>query len=273
VTIDHRAIAKGRAEAQIALDERRQRLHRGLDVHRLAGAAIHPHMQARQRLHTGIAVARGVVLQEGERQREGFGLDALEARAAEHHIDAVMQDIAPDTVPEQLHGPLVAIGLEHAGAPEFQEPEAAIAIEKAREIVFASRVEIGAGRLGHIRSQQPVGADHLGFHLAEAIDLALAVDNHDVVAEPVIGVDVPPREEAARVRPGAHLVVEHLEAQALAAANVLRRSREAHFEIADPAEDIRHAAGIAHNPFGGVEARDHFAGKAGDRGQRAPAAG
>ena len=43
-----------------------------------------------------------MVVQKGERQREAARIGALQAGAADHHVDAVVQHIGADAVPEQL---------------------------------------------------------------------------------------------------------------------------------------------------------------------------
>ncbi len=87
MVIHYRAIAEGRTKAQIALDERRQRLHRCLEIKRLAGHTIHPHMQARQRLDAGITVARGVMLEE--RERHGHSLGLMPSKLAQPNITSM----------------------------------------------------------------------------------------------------------------------------------------------------------------------------------------
>ena len=110
-----------RPEAQIALDERRQRLERRLGVDLLARQAIHADMQPVVRAAPPLGRRQRIVMQEAQRHGVLVGIGAGEAGAADHHVDLVLAHVGPQAVPQQLDGPLVAIRLEHAGAAELHE--------------------------------------------------------------------------------------------------------------------------------------------------------
>ena len=101
-----------------------------------------------------------MVVQEAQRHRVLVGVDPLEAGAADHDVDLVLAHVGPQAVPEQLHGALVAIGLQHARAAELHEAIARRAGGDQRgDVVLALRVEAVRADLRHLLAQHAVGAD------------------------------------------------------------------------------------------------------------------
>ncbi len=168
-------------------------------------------------------------MQERKRQREGVGIGAFEAGAADHHVEPVLQHIGPDAVPQQLDRALVAIGRQHAGAAELQEFQAGVACDQGGDVEFAGAVE-AAVPLRHVLTQQAVSADHR--RLARRARRGV-VDDEQMIAHRIERVDVAARQHRGRVRRRRHLAVEDLEAQPLRAPHVGRGPRETHLERAE----------------------------------------
>ena len=121
LAIDHRAVADIGAGPEIALDQRRQGFESGAARDGLRGHHVHIDAQMLMRPHAPfLGRERGVV-----EEAQGLGMHgrigALEARAADHDVDAMLVHIGPDALPEKLDGAPVAIRLEHAGAAELHE--------------------------------------------------------------------------------------------------------------------------------------------------------
>jgi hypothetical protein len=68
------------------------------------------------------------------------------------------------------------------------------------------------------------------------------VDDEEVVAQRVVSVEVPPRDERGRIRGCRELVVEHLEAQSLRPADLLRPGGKPDLQGAEPPEERIEAA-------------------------------
>ena len=208
------------------------------------------------RPHLPFGRSRGVLLQEAQRQGERVGIGARQRGAAEHHVDPVGQNVGPDPLPEQFDGPLAAIFLDDAGAPEFQEALALVAGEHRRDVEFLGRVE-AAGERRHLLAHQPVGADDATVERAAAA----MVDDQEMVAIAVEAVAVAPGHALQLRGLGAHLLVEDAVAQFLRRLHLGRVAGEPHLQIADSPErggsGIEAADDVAH--LGRHEAQDHAA--------------
>ena len=212
-----------------------------------AAHPVHRHVPARQRLGPPFRRRECVVVQEAQRQGMRLGIRALQAGAAEHHIHAVVQHIGPDAVPEQLHRALVAIGLEHAGAAELQKALAGVGGEQRRDVELAFRVEAGVA-LRHLLTQQAIGADDLrlaALSLAERAGGRVVVDDEQVVADGVIGVDVALLQAGHHVGDGRHFLMEYAVTQLLRAPDVLPARREPDFQRANPSQRRAEAGRLA----------------------------
>ena len=146
LVVDHRAVADKGAEPQIALDQRRQCAQAPPSGRSRLRHAVHVDMALRQRRALPVLRRRREMMQKRQRQRERIRIGAVEARAADHHVDTVPPHIAPDAVPQQLDGALVAIGRQHAGAAELEEVRSAMAREQAADVEFAGAVEAADAR-------------------------------------------------------------------------------------------------------------------------------
>ncbi len=191
---------------------------------------------------------------QGKRKRAGIG--ALKAGAADHDVDPVMQDIRPDSRPQQFDSALVAIGFEHAGAAEFQKPQLRMGCEHRRDIVFARCVETLVS-LSDVLTQQPIGADDLrlgasGTHIAGTV-----VENQQVIAETVEIVDVAPGKHRRPLCGRRHLLEENLIAQSLRPADIAGGEGEADFEGAKATEAWSKLPVIAHDAAWSAEKIPH----------------
>ena len=101
------------------------------------------------------------VMEEAQRLGMRRRIGALEARAADHHVGAVLAHIGPHALPQQLERALVAVGLQHAGPAKLHEAVIGLRAEQWRDIVFALRVE-AVVEVGDLLAQHAIGADHLG---------------------------------------------------------------------------------------------------------------
>ena len=139
-------------------------------------------------------------------------IGSRKARAAEHRVDAVMQRIGPDAAPEQLQRALAAIALGDAGAAELEETLARMARDQRADIEFAGAVETEI-RLGDLLPQQAIGADDR----RPSVDRRhRAVDDDQVVADPVEAADVAPDQAGGRIRARAALLEEDADSAAFA---------------------------------------------------------
>ena len=147
-----------------------------------------------------------------------------------------------DAVPQQLDRALVAILGEHAGAAELEELQLGVAADQRIDVEFVRRVE-AAELLRQRLAQQAVGADHRRAGI-ERVAVALfailgVIDDQQVVADRVVGVDVAARQQPRRVRDRRALSIENPVAQLLRLAHLLCGLRQPHFERADAAEALR----------------------------------
>ena len=271
--IDHGAVADLGADAEIALDQRRQGVDRRAGVDRLLGDAIHRGVAVRQRADAPFLGGEAVVVEEGERQGEAARVGALEAGAADHHVDAVAQDIGPDALPQEFDGALAAIFRQHAGAAELEEGLARLGVEERLEIVFAGGIE-AVGAIGDRLAQHAIGADDLGPRLAEGLGLeAGVIEYQDVVADGIEGVGVAAGHHGAGVGDGRHFLIEDAITQFLRALHLADGASEAHLEIADAAErGLVRRADEAADRRGYLETRQHVEAAGGQPALRLEAA-
>jgi len=164
------------------------------------------------RAHAAVLRGEVIVVEIGERGGVNIGIGAREARAAEHVADAPLRQIIADAAPQQLDRRRVAIFRRHAGAPELQKLAAVpsgVCLERG-EVVFGGTVET-AVMMGDTLAEQSVCADD-----TRAVRSRLF--NQQVIAEPVVGIDVETARTAARCSP--HVAEKNLIAQRLRGANV-----------------------------------------------------
>src|SRR5712692_10785711 len=110
-------------------------------------------------MRLGAPVFRGlrVVMQERQRQFKLVRVGALEASAADHHVEPVLADISPDSVPQQFNRALVAIARLHAGSSELEEAQAGMTLDETGDIELVLGVET-AMAFRHVLAKQAIGA-------------------------------------------------------------------------------------------------------------------
>ena len=123
-----------------------------------------------------------VVMQERQRQRQPVGVGALETGAADHDVEPVLPDIAPDAVPQQFNGALVAVTRQHAGTAELEKAQIRMTLDQAGDIEFVLGVE-AAIAFSDVLPQQAVGPDHR--QLAADRGLGGVVDHQQMIADSV----------------------------------------------------------------------------------------
>ena len=141
-----------------------------------------------------------------------------------------MQHVGPDAVPQELDRALRAVSRQNTGAAELEKPAFAVAREQRSDIVFAGAVEAAAA-LGDLLAQQPVGTDH--DRLAGG-SVGGVIDDDQMIADRVVGIDVALRDHLAGIRHSAHFFVEHAIAKFLRAAHVGGGARQPNLERAEP---------------------------------------
>jgi hypothetical protein len=203
-----------------AFDERRQGAQRQTRVDHVRRQQAERGLGLRVRRGAPALIGPGVVVQEAEAQRVPGRIRALEAGAANHHIDAVPAHIGPDAVPEQLDRLFRAVGRQHAGAAQLQEAQALMRLQQRRDVELALGVET-AMALGHILPQQAVCADNALPLLAKGAGRVM-VDDQKMVADRVKPVGVAAQHQAGEIRLGRLLLIEHPVTEALRAPEVQR---------------------------------------------------
>ena len=153
--------------------------------------------------------------------------------AAEHHIDAVRQRIGPVALPQGFQGAAGAVGAEHAGPAELQEPLVRIARGQVDDIEFALRIEpVMAG--GNLLPEQPVGADDLLLDIA----CQRRVEHQKVIAIAVDTVEIALLPHGVFGKPGTHFLDEDPVAQRLRRLDFAARGCKPHFQGSDAAENL-----------------------------------
>ena len=156
----------------------------------------------------------------GQRVRIG----AVQAGAAEHQVDLVVEDVGRDAAPQQLHGDTAAIGGIDTGAPELEYPTRKI--HDRRDVVLVRRVEMAQFRRG-LALDQPVGADHPLWAGADRM-----IDHQQMVGDRVEGIAVTVARGGGQIGLGTHLLIEHAVAQRLHGVDLRGRIGDPDAEIA-----------------------------------------
>ena len=119
--IDDGAVAEISAQAQVGLDERRHRFQRSLLIDLGHRHAVHRDIELLARAAAPFLGSQSPMVKIAQRHPVLVEVDPLEARAADHHVDAVLADVCPKAVPEKLDRALAAIRSQYAGAAELHE--------------------------------------------------------------------------------------------------------------------------------------------------------
>ena len=109
-----------------------------------------------------------------------------------------------------------------------------------RDVEFGLCIEPAIG-LGHLLTEQPVGADQLaiGQNNGLVIGQVRALDDDEVIAKRIEAVAVDALQGGFRSRPGMQLLVEHAVAQALAGFDLARVARLAQDQSASLDVNVR----------------------------------
>ena len=240
--VDDRAVANERAKPQIALDERRDALERRFRVDLILGQAIHRHAQSAARTAQPFLRGKRIVMQEAQRFGVRVRISAFKTRAADHHIDLMLAHVGPKAMPKQFHRALVAVGREHARAPQFHKAVIGrLGGNQRRYVVFARGVKSEAA-LGHVLAQHAVSTNHLRqFGTSDGRGFArfIEVDHQQMIADRIVGIFIAAAELGETRRHRAHLFVENLIPQPLRHFDLGAGSCQPHFEISNPAVYFR----------------------------------
>ena len=95
----------------------------------------------------------------------------------------------------------------------------------------------------------------LGLGARKRFGVNVIIEQQQVVAKGVVLVDVVPQHRRSAAWYGRHLLIEHLEAQPLDPADLLRRCREPDLKAAEPPENWTERTGIARMQRSGSQAR------------------
>jgi len=206
--VDPRPIADKPAEPQIRLDQRRRARHRQPSVKRILRHQIHPQPVGAARPHPQRLGGQMVVMQKGQRLRQCHHVHAMETRRPEHHLDAALQHIVRQTVPQMKHcGPAAQVFV-HARPPQFQQ-SAARSFQRL-EVILALRV-VPPGQRHPVAGQQAVDA----HDILQPIGIPPAVDQQQMLEEGIERIPLQPRGVIDQRAIAAQFLDEHRIAQPL----------------------------------------------------------
>ncbi len=117
-------------------------------------------------------------MKPGERHPEPLDVGAVETRHAEQNLDAVQKHIVGQRVPQQEHRRAAALPRLDAGTAKLEQP--APRRPQQRQVVLGIAV-VPPEAVGLVRSEQPVGADHI----VEPARIAAAIDEDEVIVHAV----------------------------------------------------------------------------------------
>src|SRR5215468_7450281 len=140
------------------------------------------------------------MMQKRQRQRETSRVGTVKARAPEHDIAVVLQEVRVNAVPKELDRTLVAIGREYAGAAKLEKLKLIVARQQCADIEFSRGVET-AIVFGKRLSQEAIRSNDRRTIQRAAIVCGV-VDNEQVVAYGVIAIDIPAGKKPCRIRNG-----------------------------------------------------------------------
>lgn len=147
---------------------------------------------------------------------------ALKAGAAQHDVDVMGTHIVPNPLPEEFHHGSGAVGLENAGASEFEEAVVGVGGDERRDVKFSLRVETAMG-LGNILPEQAIGPYQASvrkpYRVISIFFGRIAPDHHEMVADLIEAIDVHAPLGHVAQRFGSKLFVEDPVAKPLACGN------------------------------------------------------
>src|SRR4249919_1812855 len=172
-------------------------------------------------------------MKERQRKRQPLRISAVDARASEHHIAMVLQNVCVDTVPEKFDGALVAVRRKHAGTAKLEELQTVMTRDESADVKLASGVE-STILLGKRLAQQSISADH-GRSVQRTTVMRSMINHEQVVAYRVVAIDIAPRENSGRARNRGPLLIKNLVANFLSLTYLSGRLSQPYFQCADPA--------------------------------------
>src|SRR5215813_11407455 len=81
------------------------------------------------------------MMQERQRQCETSGVGAVKARASDHDIAVVLQEVRVNAVPKEFDRALVAIGREYAGTAKLEKLKSIMSRQQCADVEFSRGVE------------------------------------------------------------------------------------------------------------------------------------
>ncbi len=169
-------------------------------------------------------------MQIGKRQRQGIGIVAGQAGAAEHQIDVEPRDIGHQALPQKLHGAGPgAIAFQHAGTAQLEIfGVGRQAVQHRGDVIFAGGIETASPRR-ILLARQPIGGDHQRLTV---LAMGFAVHHQKVVADIVIFVEIAARLAHLRRGDRRHLFIEDAIAQPLRQLDFMLGLGQPHFQRA-----------------------------------------
>jgi hypothetical protein len=177
------------------------------------------------------------MMQKGQRQCETSGVGTVKARASEHHIAVVLQEVRVNAVPKEFDRTLVAIGREYAGTPKLEKLKFIVARQQCADIEFSRGVET-AIVFGKCLPQKAIRPND-DRTIQRAAIVCGVVDNQQVVANGVIAIDIPAGKKPCWIWDGGAFLVKDAIAQFLRLPNFGGRLCQPDFQCAYPAEALR----------------------------------
>ena len=129
---------------------------------------------------------------ETTRVMQGARVGTVQARASEHDIAMVLQNIRVNAMPKKFDRTFVAIWCEHAGTAKLQKLKFGMARKQPSDVELARGVKT-AIIFGERLPQKPIRSNDGRTIQCAAIAYGM-VENQQVVADSVIAIDIPTGE-------------------------------------------------------------------------------
>src|SRR5262249_18662082 len=230
--IDDGTAADVRTEPHILLDQRRQLRPCGFDVERSLRQPVHLDVTLGPRTQTPGLRGGCIVMEIGKRQRNPLRIDVREAGAADQHVDAVANRIAPNPMPQEFDGALGAVFGQHAGAAQFEKFQPALPLDQLREPVLAGGIKSAMTFRDNL-AEQATGCDRETRRMSGG---ERNVEDQQVIANRVEFVEIAPRDEVHGPGRRGHLLIEDSITQPLGTAHVDAAAGQADLERTQPPE-------------------------------------
>ena len=217
-------IADKAAQPQIRLDQRGRFQHGGLAVQQRLGQQVHRLPMCLAGDHAQGGRCKVVVVQPGQRLCQRGRIGAVETGDAEQHLDATLQHIVGQPVPQMEHRrPAPVIGM-HAGPPQFQQSPTA-GTQRAKVILALGIEPVVRADAG--RGQHPVDPNDI----VKRGRIPAAVDQDQVVEHGIVFIPLQPRRVIDQRAVAAQLLDEHRIAQPLGRRQIAGVARQTQFQM------------------------------------------